>query len=273
MGGVVNTVRRAAQNPVGAIGGLVGTGMGGLGLGGSLGAGLGSVVGGAAGSLGGAAVGNALGIKAPGQQQAAPGSPSAYGEFIQNMAMGRGPSVAQTQMQQGLGQALAQAQAQAASARGVSPALAARMAQQSQAQMSQQANIGAAMMRSQEQMNAAGMWGNYLTGQQNMALSRDQMQAQKDIAHSQQNTQLLGGLLGAGGAALGMMKYDGGLIPGRPAVNGNSPKNDTVPAMLSPGEIVLPLSVVNHPDAGEKAREFVDSLKSRKRMYRGGRCG
>ncbi|MDE2104855.1 MAG: hypothetical protein KGL39_46895, partial [Patescibacteria group bacterium] len=39
----------------------------------------------------------------------------------------------------------------------------------------------------------------------------------------------------------------GGPVPGIPQVQGNSPKNDTVPAMLSPGEVVLPRTVVQNP--------------------------
>jgi hypothetical protein len=37
---------------------------------------------------------------------------------------------------------------------------------------------------------------------------------------------------------------EGGLVPGRSTVPGNSLKNDTVPALLSPGEVVLPRSVL-----------------------------
>ncbi len=41
-----------------------------------------------------------------------------------------------------------------------------------------------------------------------------------------------------------IMKADGGPVPGKAQVNGDHPKNDTVPAMLSPGELVIPRSVV-----------------------------
>jgi hypothetical protein len=37
-------------------------------------------------------------------------------------------------------------------------------------------------------------------------------------------------------------------------------KNDTVPAMLSPGEIVIPRSVVAAPNPGEAAKKFVEAL-------------
>ncbi len=41
---------------------------------------------------------------------------------------------------------------------------------------------------------------------------------------------------------------------------GNSLKNDTQPAMLSPKEIVLPRSITMAPDAPEQAAEFVRAL-------------
>lgn len=57
---------------------------------------------------------------------------------------------------------------------------------------------------------------------------------------------------------------EGGTVPGKPKVNRNSYKNDDVPAMLSPEEIVLPLSVTQAPDAPERAREFVaNALKGK----------
>ncbi len=59
----------------------------------------------------------------------------------------------------------------------------------------------------------------------------------------------------------------GGGVPGKAEVNGNSLQNDKVPAMLSPGEIVLPRSVTQHPDMEKKAVEFLRHLKSNKRGY------
>ncbi len=52
----------------------------------------------------------------------------------------------------------------------------------------------------------------------------------------------------------------GGAVPGKPRVARDSPTNDTVPAKLSPGEIVLPLSIVNAEDAPERAAEFVAAI-------------
>ena len=58
-------------------------------------------------------------------------------------------------------------------------------------------------------------------------------------------------------AASTMMASKGAMVPGKAKVPGNSYKNDTVPAMLSAGEIVLPRSVTMSKDAPEKAAKFV----------------
>ena len=62
-------------------------------------------------------------------------------------------------------------------------------------------------------------------------------------------------------APLLMMLKSGGPVPGKATVAGDSPKNDTVPAMLSAKEIVLPRSVTLSPDAPKKAAEFVKKVK------------
>ena len=72
-------------------------------------------------------------------------------------------------------------------------------------------------------------------------------------------TKLVGSGAGALGAIIGGLD-EGGEIDGRPIVPGDSPVNDKVPAMLSPGEIVLPRSVATHPNAPELAKEFVKHL-------------
>lgn len=57
------------------------------------------------------------------------------------------------------------------------------------------------------------------------------------------------------------MGAHGGKVDGEGLVKGDSYKNDVVPAMLSPHEIVLPRSVTQSPDAAEKARKFVEAIK------------
>ena len=93
-----------------------------------------------------------------------------------------------------------------------------------------------------------------------------------------QEAGLIGGLIGTGGeiAAAGMTPaagaYEGGEIhdflkggsvPGRPHVDGNSPKNDTVPAMLSPGEIVLPRTIAKNPQP-DRVMEFLNRIRKPK---------
>lgn len=54
---------------------------------------------------------------------------------------------------------------------------------------------------------------------------------------------------------------DGGKVPGKAEVFGDDERNDTVAAMLSPGEIVIPRS---HAGSPEQAAEFVRALQARK---------
>lgn len=61
-----------------------------------------------------------------------------------------------------------------------------------------------------------------------------------------------------------MAASKGGTVPGQAKVAGNSFKNDTVPAELSPGEIVVPRSITQGPNAGERAKKFVEQLLARK---------
>ncbi len=56
----------------------------------------------------------------------------------------------------------------------------------------------------------------------------------------------------------------GGPVAGTAKVQGDSSQNDTVPAMLSPGEDVLPRSVTMAPDAPERAKRFVEALRDKK---------
>lgn len=60
------------------------------------------------------------------------------------------------------------------------------------------------------------------------------------------------------GKFLGLTK--GGHVPGKPRVSGDSSSNDTVPAMLSPGEIVVPRSAAQSPD---KAAAFAHAVAMR----------
>lgn len=103
------------------------------------------------------------------------------------------------------------------------------------------------------------------TGQANVS----QQQANQATQAGQQQAGLIGGLIGAGGtvgaAAMAPrpMKAaaEGGHVPGTPSVPGDSARNDKVPAMLSPGEVVVPRSVAPHP---ELAKRFVEHVMRNK---------
>ena len=61
-----------------------------------------------------------------------------------------------------------------------------------------------------------------------------------------------------------MVAKKGGSVPGKAKVKGDSLKNDTVPAMLSAGEIVLPRHITQDSDAPRKAAEFVSAILAKK---------
>lgn len=61
------------------------------------------------------------------------------------------------------------------------------------------------------------------------------------------------------GGTVGMKA--GGKVPGKAKVAGDSPKNDTVIAKLSPGEVVIPRSLAEDP---ERAKKFIEQLKKEK---------
>lgn len=61
-------------------------------------------------------------------------------------------------------------------------------------------------------------------------------------------------------------------VPGKAKVPGKDTlKNDTVPAMLSPGEIVIPKSIAEAPDAPKRAMAFVQAIQAKQGLKRGKR--
>lgn len=100
-------------------------------------------------------------------------------------------------------------------------------------------------------------------------------EAQRSAARAQAGG---GGLISGALRSVGIKLNEGGTVPGKATKKGDHIENDTVPAMLSPGEIVIPRSVV---DKGEKAMVgFIkgiqamesDDKKPKKsgKMYKGG---
>jgi len=123
----------------------------------------------------------------------------------------------------------------------------------------QMAGIGA-MTGATAQNQAAMMGGLQQQNQQRIGNVQQANSAQSGVetmaAKNQQDTR--GGLFGAIGTAAGFLGLsEGGHVPGRPEVRGDSAQNDKVPAMLSPGEIVVPRSAAKDP---QKAAAFVKQV-------------
>lgn len=72
---------------------------------------------------------------------------------------------------------------------------------------------------------------------------------------------IAGGIMGKQGNSAGY--YEGGEIPGQAKVPGDHPANDTVPAMLSPGEVVVPRTVAEQIPGDDPVEAIVKLLKGR----------
>lgn len=219
---------------------------------------------------------------------------------LQYQAAGGGPNLAALQYQQNAEQNAASAASAAASRQGLTPAQAARMIGESQAAANAGNAMASAQLRGQQQLSAqeqlagalgmqgqigAGMTGAgqslYGTAGQ-LALGQNLQGLQAQEANQNNLTQLqlgamraatenanqipglIGGISSGVGSALGMaaMAASGGQIPGHPQVPGDSPVNDQEPALLSPGEIVIPRSIALHPNAPELSAHFVAAVKA-----------
>lgn len=198
-------------------------------------------------------------------------------------AQGKGPSVAQQQYKNNLNQVAAQQAGAIASQKGISPALQARMIANQAAAAQMQGAGQAAALRASEQLGAQSQLANQqsqLVGQSLQAQGINAGISKENTAA--QNQMTLGALQGAS-AAMGKpsadKKFDGGYItladalrqggkvPGKPKFPGDNAGNDTVHAMLSPGEIVIPRSLAEDP---ERAKKFIEELnkKTGKSGYR-----
>jgi hypothetical protein len=227
-------------------------------------------------------------------QQAQGNGPSVARALMNNaMQTNAANTNAAAAAQHGANAALAQRNALLANQQANQQAAATGMIGANQEQLNAQNLIGSnlANMRSQDIQNSMGF--NQLNqGYQGLAnqavgnamnaqtqTNQTNMEAQK--ANQAASGGLFGGLVSGVGTALtgsgllggGLQKaatavfdnkanhYAGGFIPGRNQVPGDSPRNDTVPAMLSPGEIVVPRS---QSDTKTEARDFINHLFSSK---------
>jgi len=194
---------------------------------------------------------------------------------------GPGSSLAQALLQQGLTQNIGAVQSQLASQRGLSAAQRGRIAAQQtaalQGQTAQQAGImglqqqlaaqdalaklgtGAAQLGSEAQLKGAGLLTGQSTDQAKIAASIAQANQAAQAADKARTvglaTSILKGAGDVGAAYVGAAH--GGRIDGVAPYAGDTPKNDVVPANLSPGEIVIPRSAAG---SKEKAKAFIEAL-------------
>lgn len=201
---------------------------------------------------------------------------------------GLNPALAARMAAQGGAQANQQAAGQSATLRA-------------QQQLGAQSQLGSlyGQMGNQQYQNLG--LANQALAQQNNAVNTGYLGAQGinarvSAGNQQQAGNLVGGLFNAGGAAAGLFAHggmvggyskggsagprsfaaqylksglslkSGGPVQGKAPVAGDSVKNDTVPAMLSPKEIVLPRSVTLDKNAPDKAAAFVEAVLSRKKL-------
>lgn len=143
---------------------------------------------------------------------------NALSNMLFNQLSGNGPSVAGQQMQQGLAQANNLLAGNLSQARGLSPALAARLSTQGAAQNAQNIIGQQGIAKAQEQLNAGSNLASNLAGEQsgNIGLINSQVQnslgAQGINAQAaQQNAGFGQGLLGGtiGGIGAGLSKLTG----------------------------------------------------------------
>ena len=182
-------------------------------------------------------------------------------QALQAQYAGTGPSAAQGLLQRGSEEAIKRSAGALASQRGINPALAQRLASQQASEQTQQAAQSGAILKGQESQQAlAGLQNVYGTmGQQALGQYGTAQQALSSVEQQNQamRGQVVGGIMQGAGALAGKMFAEGGVVPGKAEVDGDSYANDKVPAMLSPGEVVIPRSKADDPD---KAKEFIDSI-------------
>lgn len=197
---------------------------------------------------------------------------------LQAQALGQGPNPAQAQYQQNLNQVAAEQAGAIASQKGISPALQARMIANQAGQAQVQGAGQAATLQAQQQLAAQQQQAALANQMATQALQAQGINAQTAQTNAGQVNQTSMGLLQGASAALSggatkgnsaQGKYGGGpitmadalkaggMVPGVAQVPGDSPQNDTVHAMLSPGEIVIPRSLAEDP---ERAKRFIEEL-------------
>lgn len=176
-------------------------------------------------------------------------------------------------------QGTASATALGQSAAGVDPLAMRRNINNATAGVEQRAAGQAETLRAQAQQQAqqqlAGIYSaqGSLDAQQaaeQAAARQGRREANKAVTDeaNRVNSNIYSGYAKGVASFAGLGLSDGGPVPGRPQVFGDDSANDTVPAMLSPGEIVLPRSVTHAENPEAAAAAFVQAVKE----HRGTQC-
>lgn len=134
------------------------------------------------------------------------------------------------------------------------------------------------VLRAQSKLDARGQLADILGNQAQMDLAQSAEKAriererraanQASIDQSLQNRKSTesASSMGMGGGGMS----DGGRVPGQPQVFGDDARNDTVPAWLSPGEIVVPISKADDPDQAARFARAVAARGEAKGYAEGG---
>jgi hypothetical protein len=136
------------------------------------------------------------------------------------------------------------------------------------------------ILRAQTKQNAqdqlAGLLGTQ--GNQDIAQSASEGAAKQGVREANQalneegQKTTMGYASGAGQAIISLLS-DGGTVPGEPEVFGNDSRNDTVPAKLSPGEIVIDREHAQTPEmAAQRAFEIALQNRGGQKLADGGKA-
>lgn len=217
---------------------------------------------------------------------------------LQDQVAGKGVNLGATELQAGLNQNNQQAAGLIGAQRGLSPQLAARQILQNTATNNQATANKAAELEQKNQQGAQGQLGGVLaqeqTGQQGINTLNQRTAAENQAA--QNGTDISGMQADAGqaigsaaikGAALlahggevaekvpalvspgelivppGGSPKDGRVVPGQAWVAGDSETNDTVPVKLDEGAVVVPRTVTQSLDP-RRVAEFMAAVKGEK---------
>lgn len=222
---------------------------------------------------------------------------------LQQQMQGGGPNLGQTQLQGATDRNNAQAAGAVGSVRGLNPQLAARQILGQQAQNNQGAANQSAQLQQQQQLGAQAQLGGQLNtlGQQalgqlnglgTLQQGQNQLNLQSGVANQDANNGAMGtaanafssaaegaAMLSGGGEAGGKVPalvspgemvvppggspQDGQMVPGQAKVAGDSPTNDTVPMNLDEGAVVVPRSVTQSLDP-QRVAAFMAAVKGEK---------